>query len=160
MRLALKACNLLAILLAIGLAPLPGHAQVPRIQSCVAKLAEGQDISATTVQRSDFLCDTQQTALGSGDFLTKLVFTPVQAEVPDPLVLHLGNDWQESARITFTFADGGGEQIEFSSRNAGRFMTGGAIWEFPVPARTSALEAVFIETRGSANVRGVVLSPG
>jgi len=159
MRLALKAWIVLAILSAIGFAPTPGHAQVSPIQSCVSKLADGHDTSATTVQHHDFPCDTKQTALGSGDFVTKLVFAPVLAKVHDPLVLRLGSDWQESARITFRFADGDTEQIEFNSRNVGYFMTIGAIWEFPIPVRSSLLEAVFIETRGSANVRGVVLSP-
>lgn len=158
MRLGLRLWRFLAMLLAIGLAGAAAHAQPPRIETCVLKLADGQDAVAAMAQNRGFLCNTQQNALGSGNFLTKLVFTPVVAEPGNPLVLRLGSVWQDSARISFRFADGGTERVDFNSGNLHRFMTIGAIWEIPVPARAAALESIVIETRGSANVRGVVVS--
>lgn len=159
MKLHLHLSRLLVMLLAAWLAGAPAYARNADIQTCVAKLADGQDVAETMAQGGGFLCDTRQNRLGPGNFLTRLVFDPLQARPNDPLVLRLASVWQDSARITFKFVDGSTDQVGFNSVNIKRFMTIGAVWEIPVPVRATALEAVFIETRGTTNVRGVVLSP-
>lgn len=164
MRLGLKLWRLLFILLVAWLPGTMAHAQFPEaslpIETCITKLADGQDVAATMRQSGGFVCDKPQNSFGSGDFLTRLVFAPVQGEADDPLVLRMASVWQDSARITFKFADGHTGQVAFNSGNLHRFMTIGAIWEIPIPRSSAPLETVFIETRGSANVRGVVVSPG
>lgn len=159
MRLGLQILRLLATLLAVWLAGAQAHARTPEIETCVMKLAPGQDVQAAMEQPARFVCGARQNSLGSGDFLTELRFAPRQADVDDPLVLRLASVWQDSAEITFRYADGATAQAAFNSRNLHRFMTIGAIWEIPVPARPANLQSILIETRGSANVRGVVLSP-
>ena len=49
------------------------------------------------------------------------------------------------------------ERLHFTQEEAARYLTIGAIMEFPVPQREAPLTAIFIETAGSANLRGVVL---
>lgn len=104
-------------------------------------------------------CSANQHRLGSGDFITQLRFAPVAASVDDPLVLRVASVWQEKTRILFRYADSSEERLEYSSKEASRFMTIGAILEHPVPWRAAALQTIFIETKASGNVRGVVIAP-
>ena len=63
----------------------------------------------------------------------QLKFAPVMPQADDPLVLHTSSVWQDRARFTFHYADGETAQSEFRSAHASRFLTIGAIFEFPVP---------------------------
>lgn len=159
MRVGLHLGRMIVILLAVWLAGATAHAQAPRIETCVTKLAEGEDPAAIFAHDSRFLCNTQQNTLGPGNFLAKLMFDPVRGDASDPLVLRLASVWQDRSRITFRFADGSTDQIGFNSVTLKPFITIGAVWEFPIPVKSAPLDGVFIETWGSANVRGVVLSP-
>jgi diguanylate cyclase (GGDEF)-like protein len=159
MRLGLQISRLFAVLLVAWLAGATAYAEAPRIDMCVMKLADGQDVAVTMAQSRTFACNIRQTTLGAGNFLTELRFAPVKAKVDDPLVLRLGSEWQDSTKVNFVYADGVRSEVGFTSGNLHRFMTIGAVWEIPVPARSAPLQSVFVETRGSANVRGIVLSP-
>lgn len=159
MRLGPKICRLFAVLLAMWLAGATAYARTPTIEICVTKLATGQDVQATMAQPGRFDCNIRQNSLGAGNFLTELRFAPRRMDVEDPLVLRIASVWQDSATITFRYADGTTAQTGFTSANLHRFMTVGAILEFPVPVRPADLQSIFIETRGSSNVRGVILSP-
>lgn len=159
MRPGPKICRLFAVLLAMWLVGATAYARTPGIETCVTKLTSGQDVQATMAQRGRFDCNVRQNSLGSGEFLTELRFAPREIQAQDPLVLRLASVWQNSANVTFRYANGDAAQVAFTSRDLHRFMTIGAIWEIPVPIRSAALQSIFIETHGSANVRGVVLSP-
>jgi len=150
--LRLLACLLLAVLAS-------GHAyarEVP-LQACVARQQAGESVDAVLRHQPMFTCDSAQSRLGSGDFITELRFVPVRAQTGDPLVLRTSNVWQDSARIHFRYADGVEYLLDYSSHDAARYLTIGAIMEFPLPPRSQTLQAIIIETRGSANLRGVVL---
>jgi hypothetical protein len=104
-------------------------------------------------------CSQPQNRYGPGDFLVQLRFAPVAEDAGDPLVLRTTSVWQNGARLHFRYADGAEQTLDYTSANASRFMTIGAIFEFPVPSRAATLEGVFVETRGSGNLRGVLLRP-
>ena len=89
----------------------------------------------------------------------QLKFAPVMPQADDPLVLHTSSVWQDRARFTFHYADGETAQSEFRSAHASRFLTIGAIFEFPVPLHRAALTGIDVEARGVANLRGIVLGP-
>ena len=88
--------------------------------------------------------------------MTELRFAPVRPVVADPLVLRVPSVWQAGERIHFRYADGADRVLDISAANAARFVTIGAIMEYSVPVREAALQSILIETRGSANLRGVV----
>ena len=104
-------------------------------------------------------CSGDHSRYVAGDFVAQLRFAPIRAPADDPLVLRTTSVWQQSARIHFRYADASEATLDYSSADVSRFMTIGAIFEFPVPTRPAALESIFIETRGSGNLRGVVLGP-
>ncbi len=102
-------------------------------------------------------CDPNQKRHGPGHYSARLKFAPTLSSADDPLVLRTTSVWQDSERITFHYADGFTSELAFNSANARKFMTIGAIFEFPVPVRAAPLEGIHIETKDSANWRGVVI---
>ena len=137
------------LVLALGVST-AAHAQIP-VQTCVAPL-EKQGAALPK-----FACDADQSRHGSGDFGVQLRFRPVISHPTDPLVLRHTSVWQDAERVVFHYADGTTAALAFNSQNARKYMTIGAIFEFPVPARTAPLDGIYIETGNSANWRGVVL---
>ncbi len=140
-----------ALLLAFG-ASAPGHAEVP-LTTCIAPLQVGPEGLAPP----QYDCGLDQKRFGSGDFSVQLRFAPVVSRVDDPLVLRMTSVWQESQRVQFHYADGTIAEASFTSGDARKFMTIGAIFEFPVPARAAPLDGIYIETKQSANWRGVLI---
>jgi diguanylate cyclase (GGDEF)-like protein len=148
-RVLLRVCALL--LLAFG-ASGPLRAEVP-LATCLAPLMAGADGSG----EPQYDCGPDQRRLGSGDFSVQLRFSPTVSQADDPLVLRMTSVWQESQRVQFRYADGVVSEVSFSSATARKFITIGAIFEFPVPVRAAPLTAIQIETKGSANWRGVLV---
>lgn len=109
-------------------------------------------------QPGRFDCRTRQNKMGPGDYLVDARFAPQVSEPADPLVFRFASVWQHSARIRLVYADGVVESRAYTSADASRHLTIGAIFEFPVPVRKAALERVLVETHGSANVRGILLN--
>ena len=140
-----------ALLLAFG-AGSAAHAETP-LTTCVAPLAA----PTTAAPVPQFDCASPQSRFGSGDFGVQLRFRPLKADPSDPLVLRTTSVWQGSERIVFRYGDGTTAQLAFSSANARRYMTIGAIFEFPIPTRAAPLTGIYIEVKDSANWRGVVV---
>ena len=139
------------ILIALG-ASAAAHADIP-VTTCVAPLtAAGADRA-----NPDYACNAAQSRFGSGDFAVQLRFAPVAASRDDPLVLRTSSVWQGDERIVFHYADGTTSELNFDHRNARHFMTIGAIFEFPVPARAAPLNGIYVEVKNSANWRGVLI---
>jgi diguanylate cyclase (GGDEF)-like protein len=130
-------------------APAMAHASIP-VETCVAPLAKAGDPAA-------FDCGKAQNRFGRGDFAVDLRFAPVLSRTADPLVLRTSSVWQDGERVIFLYADGTRSELAFNSQNSRPYMTMGAIYEFPVPARAAPLSGVRIEVRDSANWRGVVI---
>lgn len=129
------------------------------MESCIARLGQGADVYSLIARPGQFDCKVRQTALGAGDFVVRLRFPKIDAETSDPLVLRTSSVWQDSSRIHFRYADGSVATQAFSARDVSGVLTIGAIFESVAPARSAPLDTVFIETRGSGNLRGVVLGP-
>ena len=128
------------------------HAEVP-LQTCVAPLVAGTSDSAAEF----YSCGPDQTQFGPGDFHVQLKLKPTVSDHADPLVLRMGSVWQDSARVRFRYADGYETGVAFSSADARRFITIGAIFEIPVPARSAPLVGIGVDIRQSANWRGVLI---
>ena len=140
-----------ALLLALGVST-PARAEIP-ITTCVAPMPAAGVSSA----RLNFDCSGVQNRFGAGDFAVQLRFAPVQAERDDPLVFRTSSVWQDSERIVFHYADGTTSELAFNAANARRYMTMGAIFEFPVPSHAAPLDGIYAEIKGSANLRGVLI---
>ena len=82
-------------------------------------------------------CASDPHALGAGDFGVRLDFAPQRSNPADPLVLRHSSLWQKAERIMLRYGDGTSARIEWDSRSAARYMTLGAMFEFPVPPRAS-----------------------
>ena len=128
------------------------RADIP-VTTCIAPLTSG--LSAPAVSGYD--CGATQNHFGSGDFAAQLRFDPLRPDPSDPLVLRTTSVWQEGELITFRYGDGTSAQVAFDTRNARRFMTIGAIFEFPIPVRAAPLTGIDIAVKDSANWRGVVI---
>ncbi|MFO1254249.1 MAG: diguanylate cyclase [Sphingomonadaceae bacterium] len=121
------------------------------VQTCIAPLERGQ------AGPLHFDCNGDQKRFGSGDFGVQLLFAPAISSPQDPLVLRTTSVWQDAERVVFRYADGTTAALAFNQETARHFITIGAIFEFPVPARKAPLVGAYFEVRGSANWRGVVL---
>jgi len=151
------ACLLLAL---CAVQPTHAMAATP-VQVCVAPLANVAEavVAKAGVDPAQFDCSGNQVQHGPGDFMVHLKFAPVMPEAGDPLVLRTTSVWQDGALLTFRYADGDTAQTEFRSSHAARYLTVGAMFEFPVPLRRAPLTGIDIEARGVANLRGIVLGP-
>jgi diguanylate cyclase (GGDEF)-like protein len=133
------------------------HAAVP-VESCLVRLTGAPDEEARLLATPErFDCSSDQTRLGPGNFLAQLRFAPQRAEPGDPLVLRQTSIWQDRAQYAFHYADGTVAKLDLTSSGSSRYLTIGAIFEFPVPYRAAALTGVSIRTTDTANLRGVVL---
>jgi len=156
MRLRDSLLRLIATCLLAVLASVSAHASEVPVRTCVAALADGQTIADKLHQPATFTCDQNQRRLGGGDFVTELRFAPIRPNVSDPLVLRVPSVWQAGEWIHFRYADGGERVLNVPVAGAEKFITIGAIMEYPVPVHDAALSSILIETRSSANLRGVV----
>ncbi len=139
------------VLLACGIGT-TAHAEIP-VTTCIAPLESGTEGLATP----QYDCSAQQNRYGSGDFSVRLKFAPTLSSPDDPLVLRTTSVWQGSQRVQFHYADGTVAELAFSSADASKYMTIGAILEFPVPIRAAKLDGIYIEIKDSANWRGVMI---
>lgn len=126
------------------------QARIP-VQTCIAPLP-----GELAAQRA-FDCSKNQTRFGPGDFAVQVRFAPVQPDRDDPLVLRTTSVWQGSERVVFHYADGTAAELAFHSGDAAKFMTIGAVFEFPISVRAAPLIGAHIEVTDSANWRGVVV---
>ncbi len=146
---------LAALLLALG-AGTAAHARVP-VGTCVFPLEAGATSAGRLIaQATPVACASDPHALGGGNFGVRLDFVPQHSDPADPLVLRHSSLWQEAERIVLRYADGTSARIEWDSRSAARYMTIGAMLEFPVPPRAAPLVGAYVEIRGSANWRSVL----
>ncbi len=159
MGLGITIRRLLALLVLALFAGGPAFALERPIQSCAARLLPGENALQASANSARFDCSTRQNDLGPGDFAVRLRFDPVTASADDPLVLHTGSVWQDGETVHMLYADGSEAKLELTSQTTSRFLTLGAILEFPVPYRQAALSSILIETKGSANLRGLVIGP-
>lgn len=145
-----------ALLLLAVMACSTAQAREIPVQTCIAKILRH---AATTAgeQRTPFDCGSRQTRFGAGDFAVELRFAPISPTADDPLVLRTASQWQDAERIRFRYADGSAAILNVTSHSIAPFLKMGAIFEFPVPVRGSALTGIELEIRGAGNLRGVVL---
>jgi diguanylate cyclase (GGDEF)-like protein len=149
---------LLSAVLAVVTA-VPVMAAVP-LTACVAKIDPAGNEAERLVQASaNSICGGRQSDLGSGDFAVQLRFAPMISNPEDPLIFSHSSVWQDWQRVIFHYADGTTTAVEFSSKDATHFLKLGAIFQITVPPRAAPLDAIHVQTRGSANWRGVLLGP-
>lgn len=154
----IAATLMIAFGLAIGMGGV-ARAEVP-VTTCVAPVSTGLGKSVRPSGIAPpFDCAAAQTSFGPGDFNVRLRFPPTRSEITDPLVLHFGSLWQDSLRFTFSYADGKTATTGFASTDAWRFMTIGAIFQIPIPARAAPLTGIDIKVHDSANLRGIFKAP-
>ncbi|MEP7221222.1 MAG: diguanylate cyclase [Novosphingobium sp.] len=122
------------------------HAGDVPLEICVAAKSRPESVT----------CNGGQTRLGRGDFRSELRFAPVHPSAQDPLVLRTASVWETVTQIRYSYADGRDWVLNVPASSATGFITIGAIMEYPVPYREAALRSIVIETRDSANLRGVV----
>ncbi len=150
---------LAALLLALG-AGTAAHAGVP-VSTCVFPLDQARPAAASLIaQATPVACAEDPRALGPGNYGVRLNFAPQQADPADPLVLRHTSVWQEAERIVFRYGDGSTAELRWDSASAAKYMTIGALFEFPVPVRAAPLTGAYIEITGSANWRGVLIGAG
>lgn len=148
----------LAALVAVLVAA-PAAAAIP-LQPCIAKVDPAGSEAERLIQSSAYsVCGARQSELGSGDFAIQMRFAPQVSNPEDPLIFSHSSVWQDWQRVIFHYVDGTTAAVEFSSRDASSFMVLGATFQIPVPPRAAPLDAIHIQTLGSANWRGVVLGP-
>jgi diguanylate cyclase (GGDEF)-like protein len=151
----LRATGILVGLLCVA-APGTALARVDA-QPCIARLHKGESAEAVRHQPARFDCRTRQNTLGPGDFLVEERLAPIANKPGNPLKLRMASVWQDKAKIDFVYADGFTSSLTYTSADAPRYLTMGAIFEFPIPEHQAPLKHVYVEVRGSANVRGIVL---
>ncbi len=145
-----------ALLIALACAA-PAFAGV-RPSLCVApRAAASVDTAAPIAPATRFDCTTPQTAFGPGDYLVDLRFPPQADSLGDPLVLRSTVVWQDGATLHFRYADGAVERLSFRSTDVSRFISLGAVFEFPIPARAAPLTGITIATDNTGNMRGIWL---
>jgi diguanylate cyclase (GGDEF)-like protein len=159
MGLGTKIRRLLALLALALFAGVPAQALDKPVQACAARLLLGESAPQVSAIPARFDCRSRQNLLGAGDFAVQLKFDPITASADDPLVLHTGSVWQDGETVRFGYADGSEAKLDVTSKTTSQYLMLGAILEFPVPYRQSALTSILIETRGSANLRGLVIGP-
>lgn len=148
----------LAGMLAI-FAAMPAAAAVT-LEPCLSKVDPSENEAERLVRTTTQLgCEGWQSDLGSGDFSVQMRFEPMISNPDDPLVFSHSSVWQDWERVIFHYVDGTTTAVEFSSRDASAFLRLGATFQIPVPPRAAPLNAIHVETRGSANWRGVLLGP-
>lgn len=147
---------LAAMMLALGIGS-AAHGAVP-LEGCFASLPPASgDAERVLAPPPVWDCTSPQNRLGTGDFAARLLFAPVKADPANPLVLRFASVWQDRAKFVFRYADGTTASLAFSSWQASRYMTIGAIFELPVPTHKAPLTAIHVEIKDSANLRGIVL---
>lgn len=147
---------LAAMMLALGIGS-AAHGAVP-LEGCFASLPPASgDAERVLAPPPVWDCTSPQNRLGTGDFAARLLFAPVKADPANPLVLRFASVWQDRAKFVFRYADGTTASLAFTSRQASRYMTIGAIFELPVPTHKAPLTAIHVEIKDSANLRGIVL---
>ena len=104
-----------------------------------------------------FDCKTPQKTLGPGDYWVQVPLAAPRPSDAEPLLLRSASVWQDSAAIHFGYADGVVETRRFTSQSTAAVLAIGSMFEVAVPPRAAALTGVIIETKGSANVRGIVI---
>lgn len=125
---------------------------------CIAKIdPAGNDAERLVQATTNSVCDARQRDLGSGDFAVQMRFSPMLSNPADPLIFSHSSVWQDWQRVIFHYTDGTTTAVEFSSKDAANFLVLGATFEIPVPPRAAPLDAIHVQTRGSANWRGVLL---
>jgi diguanylate cyclase (GGDEF)-like protein len=148
---------LLAALLLGGGVSGSASAAVP-LQACIARLPEAPtEAERLLAAPRHYDCAARQAERGPGNYAVRFDLAPLSPQADDPLVLRTSSVWQDAQRIVYRYADGTTEALEWNSATAARYMTIGAIFEFPVPTHAAPLEAIHIEVTNSANLRGVVL---
>lgn len=152
-RLLLMVLGLLSLL-----AGLPARASEVPLPTCIAPLSSPADVPKLMADPAAFDCTTPQHELGPGDYLVA-VRLPAAMDAEDPLVLRIPSVWQDGATVHFRFDDGHVLSMGHSSADASRFLGFGALFEYPVHRHDARLDGVFVETKGSANLRGVVIAP-
>ncbi len=144
--------------LALALGAASGAQAAVPLQPCIAPLpAQGNEAERLLATFNAFDCTTPQNRHGPGNFAVRYTFAPIAARADDPLVLRTSSSWQGAERIVYRYADGTTSSLEWNSATASRYMTVGALFEFPVPTHAAPLEAIHLEVTDSANLRGVVL---
>ncbi len=126
---------------------------------CIARAEAGETPAMMFAQAKRFDCATPQPQLGHGDFWARVSIVSEAPPVGEHLVLRLVSMWQHSSSVFIRYADGHISRQDYTAREAGRFLTVGAVFEIPVPWRTAPVTDVLIRVNKTPNVRGIVLGP-
>jgi diguanylate cyclase (GGDEF)-like protein len=134
-----------------------GQSMIKQPQACVMRAPVGQNPEASFAIPQLFDCERPQIDYGKGNFWVLLPHIDSQAKISDPLVLRLASVWQDDLTFHVRYGDGHVERLGFTSETASRYMTIGAMFEIPLPYRQASVRDIIVETRGSANLRGIVV---
>lgn len=104
-------------------------------------------------------CSARQTTHGSGNFWVLLDGFTVASRAEDPLMLRTASVWQDGVTLSVRYADGYTAQIGTTSADTSLRIRPGALIQYDLPVRNSPITAILAYVQGSANVRGVLLSP-
>lgn len=133
--------------------------QVTRLTPCVlpdtGEHAEAELLDAEI----RFDCRSLQTDYGSGDFWVRLRGISRVSDAADPLVLRTGSVWQDAVRLRIRYADGYLARTGTTSATTSRQLGLGALIQYELPPRTAPIADILIHVEGSANIRGILLSP-
>ena len=154
--------GLLLVLLGLLVGPVPAAAQTARVgvpvSTCIARAVPGDRAAAMLAAPSRFDCDSEQRALGSGDYWVVARDLPAAAGY-EPRVVRSASLWQERLTLWVAYADGRLVRQVMDDRAATRALQLGAMFELPIPVRGVRATALLWHVEGAANMRGVVGAP-
>lgn len=152
-------CAILLLLGAPGNALARDAARQAALTPCVAPVLASDDVAALFDTPARFDCATPQTAFGAGDFRVLLKGERVAAIADQELSVRLGSVWMTGLTLHARYRDGHIASRAYSSRDLSDVLALGALITLSIERRAAPLDALMIETRGSANLRGIVLDP-
>ncbi|MFW2851570.1 diguanylate cyclase domain-containing protein [Sphingomonas sp. TX0543] len=145
--------TLLTLCAAIPAAAQSGVVGTP-IAVCVAPARPG-DVAATMLRATDrYDCTKAQTSFGSGNYWVRS--GPLSSRAA---YVRTSSVWQDEATLHILYADGVILTRHMDGHAASRALRLGAIFEMAIPPRAAPVTRMLWHVRGSANLRGIVVSP-
>ena len=125
------------------------------VSTCIAPRATASPRSLFA-HPAHFTCGRDQTRWGAGDF--DVLSGPLAVgHASDPVDVRVGSLWQDRVTLYALYADGAIARMPIDGRSASRHLQLGAIVEWRLPTRDVPVVRLLWRTRGSANMRGIVV---
>lgn len=128
-------------------------------QICLLKAEPGMTAAALWQTPQRFDCKGPQTRGGAGDYWVLLRGFSIKNSVIDPVRLRWASTWQSAVRVYAVRADGSIGVTAIRSDTTSPRIELGAQIALPLPPSDSPLTGILVHVEGSANARGVMLSP-